>query len=538
MPSLRQLLLDTDAALLRVLAARWELDVSSTRARDMAGALATWLGDPQRAASIVERLSQAERDALRTLIANGGSIGAVVFAQRFGSIRPIGPARLERDQPWRAPISPAEGLWYLGLIFRSFEHTRNGVHEVFVAPEELIPLGALLRARELPQHTLPPLAEPSATLSADAMLADDLCTWLAHLLSPSRVPLTQQLRDSNPDRLTFLQHLARRAQLVRPDQPRLDPPPVLAWLGAPAIDQLRGLFNAWADDPEWNDLYHVTTLIPEETGSWSNDPLAARQALLQHLLAALPQTWHSIDALIEMICQQTPDFARGDFDTWYIRDASTGEYLRGFAFWDRVEGALIHYMLTHPLFWMGVVDLNVERNMFHMTAYGAILLGRSDAAPPTEPVARYRVHADATVHIAAARRYDRFQLARIADPISVGDTYLYRLTPASLARARAQKIDAVRIIKSLRQASQAELPPPVEKALRRWSEKGVEATLERTLLLRVKSEAVIKRLQASPKTRNLIGDVVGPAAVQVSEKNWPKLVSALAELGLLVDVHL
>lgn len=538
MPTLRQLLIDTDAALLRVISTRWEIEVASAKSRDIANAVALWLSDPARAAHIVERLAQPERDALRALIANHGSIGAPAFAQRFGSIRPIGPARLERDQPWRAPVSPAEALWYLGLIYRTFEHTRSGIQEVFVVPEELIPLGALLRARELPQHTLPPLAEPDATLSTDAMLADDLCTWLAHLLSPSRIPLVQQLRDTDPDRLTFLQHVARRAQLVRPDQARLDPMPVLAWLGAPEIDQLRGLFSAWAADPEWNDLYHIASLKPEETGSWSNDPLTARQALLQHLLAALPQTWHRIDALIDMIRQQAPDFARADFDTWYIRDATSGEYLRGFADWDRVEGALIHYILTHPLFWLGVVDLDAEQSLFRLTAHGAILLGRSDATISSEPVARYQVHADATIRVAATRRYDRFQLARIADPISVGDTYLYRLTPASLARAHAQKIDAERISESLKQASRAELPPPVEKALRRWSEKGVEATLERTLLLRVKNEGVIKRLRESPKTRNLIGDVVGPAALQVPEKNWPKLVSALAELGLLVDVHL
>jgi len=538
MRSLRQYLIDTEPALLRVLAARWEVSLDpSARPRDIATSITARLSDPAHALGIVERLTLPECEALRALITNGGSMGASGFAQRFGSIRPIGPARLDRDQPWRAPVSPAEGLWYLGLIYRAFEQRPGGMQEVIVAPAELHPLQALLTAPEIRVEALPPTAAPDAPLSSGAWLADDLCTLLAHLLNPHDLAWKRQLRDPDPERLAFLNHLAQRARLVRPDRRKLDPTPALAWLGAPTLDQLRGLFTAWSDDLAWNDLHHIPTLKLEATGQWRNDPLAARQAILNHLRAALPDTWHPLDALVARIQQHSPDFARSDFDTWYIRDTHTGDYLRGFEAWDKIEGALIRHVITKPLFWMGAVDLGSDA--FKITPMGAVVLG---LPPSTVDVAShdqatpYVVHADATVSVPAARRYDRFQLARVADFVTAGDVYAYRFTPASLARARTQRIDVARIIESLQRASQADVPPPVAKALQRWENKGTEAEVEQAVVLRVKSQAILKSIQSSPKTRGLLGEAIGPAAVKIEEKNRQRLINLLAEMGLLVDV--
>ena len=538
MRSLRQFLIDTEPALLRVIASRWDLNLpAGSKTRDAAAVVASWLGDPAHAVAIVERLTPSEREGLRVLIAGGGSLGASAFAQRFGIIRPVGPARLERDQPWRAPISPAEGLWYLGLIFRAFEQRSGAMQDVIVAPAELHALAALLAAPALPADTLPPVAAPASASSSAAQLADDLCTLLAHLLNPHERSWTRQLRDPDPERLAFLVHLAQRARLVRPDRRRPDPAPALAWLGAPALDQLRGLFIAWSGDDDWNDLEHIPALKIEAGAAWSHDPLAARHAILAHLRAALPEAWHTLDSLVAHIKRQQPDFARAEFDTGYIRDALSGDYLRGFEAWDRVEGELIRRVVTGPLFWMGIVDLG--DSLFRVTPLGATVLGLVGTPPPglAEAASHYVVRADATVSVSASRRLDRFQLARVADFVSAGDVYTYRLTPASLARARAQKIDASRIVESLQRASHAEAPPSVIRAVQRWSSKGKEATIERAIVLQVNSPAIMKTIQSSAKTRGLVGDSLGPTSVKVPEKNWQKLRNALAELGLLVDIE-
>ena len=56
--------------------------------------------------------------------------------------------------------------------------------------------------------------------------------------------------------------------------------------------------------------------------------------------------------------QQQPDFQRpaGDYDSWFLRDQQSGEFLRGFEHWDEVDGALLRYLICGPLHWLGGVD--------------------------------------------------------------------------------------------------------------------------------------------------------------------------------------
>src|SRR5512136_473773 len=160
MRSLRQCLLDTDAVVLRVIAERWSLNPIGLKPRDLVERLEETISSPAQAASILEELPGAEQDALRALLAAGGTLPVANFSQRFGSIRSVGPARLEREQLWRTPISPAENLWYLGLLYRGFEQLPTGaMREVFFAPAELLPLLPLLKA---PDRAITPLEITSA----------------------------------------------------------------------------------------------------------------------------------------------------------------------------------------------------------------------------------------------------------------------------------------------------------------------------------------------------------------------------------------
>ena len=50
----------------------------------------------------------------------------------------------------------------------------------------------------------------------------------------------------------------------------------------------------------------------------------------------------------------------GDYDSWYLRDAESGEYLRGFEHWEQVDGALVYYLITGPLHWLGILHLGAS----------------------------------------------------------------------------------------------------------------------------------------------------------------------------------
>jgi len=555
MRSLRQCLLDTDPVILRVIAARWSLDLTGVKPRDLAEQLETTIGTPARATGVIGDLPLPEQDALRALLTAGGTLPVANFSQRFGSIRSVGPARLEREQLWRAPISPAENLWYLGLLYRGFEQLPSGaMREVFFAPAELLPLLPLLKAPDRSGVPLEICAAPEGIRASGEALADDLCTLLSQLhnnfvrvsgaslrssIDPLRSTLSTQLRDTQATRLEFLLHVAARAHLIKITGQRLRPDPKYStdWLRAPGLDQLRALFEAWRTDPAWNDLQRSNRLQVEKAVALRSDALAVRAAILSVLRAAVPGAWHTFESLFARVKTQSPDFLRTDFETDYLRDAATGEYLRGFAHWDQVEGMLFHYVLTGPLFWLGLIETDAGATAFSLTMRGAKLLGLAQESIEVADIDRgFVVRANATIHVSPARRYDRFQLARVADLIAaVGDEYRYRLTPSSLTRANSQKITTEKVLAFLAQSADHDFPPTLTKALQRWAAKGTEVKVTRAVIVQVKDAAILKRLQESPRTRSIPIEVLGPTAARINEKDWPKLVALLAEAGVLVD---
>ncbi|MEA3338528.1 MAG: helicase-associated domain-containing protein [Chloroflexota bacterium] len=570
MRSLHQCLLDADLPHLRAMARFWDLDLPSGRQRDAAAQLAEAMSAPETIASACEALPDDQRRALETLLASGGRMPLRVFAREWGEIRTMGPGRMEREQPWREPISPAEGLWYSGLISRAFEQGAEGAYEaVFIPPELRAHLPT--PAAPSPAIALEPAPEPTETRSSGDALLDDACTLLAYLQNERLRPdpggdwparhearLSRRLRDPDPARLAFLRHLVQHIGWLKATQsgrPRPDPEPVTAWLQSPIGEQRNALAQAWRDDVAWNDLFHTPTLRPEDTGAWRNDPLLAREAILRGLKTCAPDTWYALGDFVAAIKQTDPDFQRpdGDYTTWYIRDAISGAYLSGFESWEAVEGALISYIVAGPLHWLGLTDLDScllppatcsPSATFRLTPAGAAFLGLTEPTPEPDP-APLTLRSDFTVQSPPARRYERFQLSRVADWASsphVGgterdnDSFIYRLTPTSLERARRQGIPVARVLEFLAEVTGAPVPRFVEAALTRCDARGAEAQIERAMLLRLASEELMTQVASSPPTRALIHEQIGPTAALVRKRDWPRLIVALGEMGLLPDV--
>jgi len=544
---------------LRAIARFWGVELTTSRHRDVADGLGQEMVTPEAITSAWDTLPDIQRQALEALLASEGRMPLRVFARQWGEIRTMGPGRTEREQPWREPVSPAEGLWYTGFIARAFEQGPEGSYEVVFIPPEL-QAGLPAPSVSPPAITLDPAPEPAVVRSASDALLDDACEYLAYVqnepLRPSpegnwparhETRLVHRLRDPNPERLRFLRHLARHLGWLRViDSGRLrpDPGPVTAWLQSPTHRQRTSLAQAWREDPTWNDLFHVPTLHPEDTGAWRNDPLLAREAILRHLQACIPGTWYTLSGFVAAIKETDPDFQRpdGDYASWYIRDAATGAYLSDFESWDAVEGALVRYIVTRPLAWLGLTDLGAEgtpgsprAHVFRLTAAGAAYLGLAEAPAEPEP-GPMTLRPDFTVLVPPARRYERFQLARVADWARSGDPFVYRLTPTSLKRARRQGISVTRAIEFLGQASGGPVSHFVETALTRWDARGAEVRLEQVALLRVSDEELMKQITSLPRTRRFIGEQVGPTAAVVQRRDWTRLITALGEMGLLTDV--
>jgi hypothetical protein len=138
--------------------------------------------------------------------------------------------------------------------------------------------------------------------------------------------------------------------------------------------------------------------------------------------------------------------------------------------------------------------------------------------------------------VSGAARYERFQLARVADWLQSGDPFIYRLTPASLERARQQGISVTRVLAFLGDLIRAPVPGTIEAALTRWDARGTEASLEREVVLRIASEELMDQVTASQPLKRLILERIGPAAATVRERDRERVIRALGDMGLLPQV--
>lgn len=547
MHSLVQALTDHDLVILRVIGEWWELDLigvdKTACVRQLAERLAV-LDILQE----VQFLGPEEAAAVLDLANHNGRIPVAAFEREHGEVRMMGPAALEREEPWFDPISPAEALWYRGFLYRGFAETAEGVIEFFFLPDEFIaqfpePEKPQKIAKAAAEFALKPVNQPEKWETAVTHAVDDLTTLLALAQSTSlQSDKLDQLDDLllNPDhhRRSLLINLAREMGMVREADAGIRPTKTaVSWLQKSREAQLRDLADAWTNSG-WNDLCHTPGLACEGE-HWHNDPLLARTGLLD----ALPTTddWYSIADLSQSIKTNDPDFQRpdGNYETWYVRDVVTDVYLTGIENWDLVEGRVLAFLIQGPLFWLGLADTAVSGGKALYRLTDRALEWLENVSVVTKEVRVPIVVQDDATIIAPhnADRYFRFQVARIseAEPVQVNRPYQYRITPSSLASAKEQGIAVDRILQFLQESSERPLPLSTKRGIERWSERGVEAKLETMMILRVREAGILETLRSNPKTRDYIGQSMGDLAAAVRMDHWEDLRTAAAQLGLLLD---
>ncbi len=578
MKNLHQSLIDYDLRLLEAIAACRGVPLTTLSKNEVVAALVESLLSPTETAIMLDSLSQAETEALHRLLAKNGQIEEPRFTRQYGVIRSMGAARLNREKPWQNPANPAEGLWYKGFIFKTFQLTPQGNVEIIYLPTDLLAiLRTLLDTEEQaaapadfaePEETGPAIApQPTYVRSGQGRLRESMFSLLAYLQThPIRLQNKDQLSREdktalagclpppfiatfNPGaELDFLLHLGRRADLLTTKYGRLRPEreATRAWLQATDIEQERLLRDTWRADPTWNDLWHVPGLVPQATG-WENSPLLARSKILAHLAQASAQVaadaWLSLADFVTGIKRLDPDFQRpnGDYDSWYIYDEE-GRSLMGFEHWDQVEGGLIRYLLTHILPLLGVLDLGLSTEdsapvSFKITPSGQLFL-TGQAPPPTERRTLFlRVNNNFRIEVPRrASLYDRFQLTRFAElERREENRTIYQVTQASVGRALRNGVSADQIVAFLARASNNRTPLKMVETLRVWGRRQGTAHLERATLLRLEADYLVEEIRQHPLLRPLLGEVIGPTTILVPEENVREVRRLLNQLGYLGD---
>jgi len=557
MPDLNQSLQGRDLGNLRIIAELWGVDFSAPDARVGMQRIAPLLLQQENLDEALSTLPNEALKALNELVRSGGRIPWAAFTRRYGELREMGPGRRDRERPYADDATSAcEALWYRALIGRSFFDDTGGPQEYAYIPDDILELLPLVETPAAPPLGRPAsAAERSRLLPATAVLLDDACTMLAGLragLSPDDIePLLRCGKTSPATPLTAeaLIELLKAAELLNQHNEPI-PEPTRLFLEAAPGQALVMLFEAWLRSVVYNELRLVPGLVLE--GQWKNDPLQTRKAVLDFLFTvpgslkydatASERPFWSLGAFISSVYQSHPDFQRpaGDYDSWYIRDAASGEFLRGFAHWEAVDGALLRFFITGPLHWLGVLDLagaenNTALGAFRFSAYAVDLLNFQPASGLVAGEEPPSVRSDGRIRILPQARRDlRYQAARFCEWQGFSDGfYRYRITPASLERARSQGLRADHLLTLLSKHTK-NLPPALVTAIKRWDSHGSLARIEKVVLLRVKNPELIAALRATPAAR-FLGESLGTAAVIIKGGAWEKVASALAELGYLSE---
>lgn len=539
MPDLSYCLRTHDLGFMKIVADFWGVNLSAPDAKTALPMLVQAMKDPALVLEIVESLPLGARDALDDVVIHSGWIPWSRFIRTHGELREVGPGRRDREKPYRDPISAVEVLWYRGLIGRDFLRREDQLQECAYIPDdllELMPAVAPSGPEPLGRGASP--GETAVIQCVTDRVLDHTCSLLAalRLEDPQRSPIIESWQP--PFHIVYallaaMKLITSSEQLVAED--------VRPFLEMPRGEAMSWLFSRWWEASLFNELRLMPGILFD--GAWRNHPAATRANVLALLSEVPVGTWWHIDSFIQSVFQREPDFQRpsGDFDTWLIRDKETGESLQGFQHWCAVEGALLRFMITGPMHWLGLLDLAYpaecrEASAFRFSGWSEnLLLGKPVEGLPAEDAL---VSAYSDGHLEVPRlvpRIARYQISRFCLWEAEDESgYIYQLSPASLSAAAEQGLKIIHLEKLLKRYGKTP-PPSLTQALQRWEYGGGQVRIHPAVILRVASPKILQELRESPAGR-FIGDPLGPASATITPGAELKIAAALARLGYLSDL--
>ena len=539
MPTLKATLAKYDLDFLQRIARGWQIEISERDVESARKDLLAQISDPGVCRKQIERLPAPVRAAWEKLGKHGGRQNWAEFSRLNGEIRAMGPARREREEPDLHPASTSEVLWYSGLIGKAFLKGSGDPVEYAFIPDDW--LGLFPPREVLPEPAVRPAVSqsPRYIQRAGAVVLDHL----ADILAASRVkrPIPAEIFSAWQMNPTFLMELLRAANLLDPlGNP--DPDLLKQFFSLKRGAAMHRLFDAWQTSRDINELRLLETLTLE--GSWENDPLKPRQALIQTLRELPPGTWWSVSSLISLIKDNHPDIQRtaGEYDSWFIRDAQTGLSLRGFANWDQVEGNLLYFLLAGPLHWLGVINLprggTLERSTaFQLDTCFSVLLKGEIPTIEEQETGRVKVKDTTRLHVPAGTPLSlHYQIGRFGElKFATPTETVYQLTVHSLQTAADQGLQITSLIQLLDREQVQEIPSSLRLLGQRWQKKGVEADLARVALLRFKEAETCATFVHSAGERFSF-ELLNPTTILIRPAQQEAILKFLSERGILVEV--
>jgi hypothetical protein len=354
-------------------------------------------------------------------------------------------------------------------------------------------------------------------------------------VSPPGAAAMEQVRtESDVPHLLFIRLLLMKLGLLSERRGTLFAASAESFFSLPLVERARRCYHAWLDTAFWNELAYTSNIIlrpgPAPLDSAHEEVVHSRMQVMERLLAEVVGEWHKFSTFISRTRLYTPYLLfprqRGTRAERYT--AGNNPYNWDFRLrrgwltprdgWYLVEGGFIHAIITGPLHWLGLVNLDADHpDAFRMVPDLALITsetlldmhepgwGRLVVQPNFEVIALAPVSEALLLHL--DRFAERIRLELIAQ---------YRLTRASITHAIQSGLQVEMIQRILEQAAGGPIPQNVQYSLIEWERQARRIELWKGVtLLEVDDVTLLDQLLADVETRNFFGRRLAPQLVEV-----------------------
>jgi Helicase conserved C-terminal domain len=359
--------------------------------------------------------------------------------------------------------------------------------------------------------------------------------------SPPGASAMEQVRtESDVPHLLFIRLLLMKLGLLSERRGALFATPAESFFSLPLVERSRRCYHAWLDTSFWNELAYTSNIIlrpgPAPLDPAHEEVIHSRKQVMERLLAENVGEWHEFSTLISRTRLYTPYllFPRQSGTRAERYTAGNNPYNWDFRLrrgwltpregWYLVEGGFIRALISGPLYWLGLANLDADHpDAFRLVPDFALITSETllDIQEPSwgrlvvQP--NFEVIALAPVSEALLIQLDRFAERNRLEHIAQ-----YRLTRASVTHAIQSGLQAETIQRILEQAAGGSIPQNVQYSLIEWQRQARRIELWRGVtLLEVDDATLLDQLLADMGTRNLFGRRLAPLLVEVLTDQLP-----------------
>lgn len=361
------------------------------------------------------------------------------------------------------------------------------------------------------------------------------------------VSLEQARTESDFPRLLFIRQLLQQLGLLQVHNTVIQAQPAQAFFSLPLWERVRRCFRLWLESSFWNELAYLPDVVvrpaPTPLEAAHEETIRARQTVVERLFFEPCGQWQPMIVFIARTKLYAPYllFPRqyGPRTDRYINGnnpyGADFRLRRGWLThregWYMVEGGFIRSVLTGPLAWLGLVEVERDpypnRFLVHPTAQ---VIADDRVEPPTdEGQGRLIVQPNfELVVLAPVSESLLISLDRFAERVSLELIAQYRLSKASVTRAVQMGMQAETIVEELARAAGSEIPQNVRYSIMEWERQARRVELwQKVVLVEVDDAALLDELFARAETRQLLRRRLAPLLAEVEPQHLDTLQTLL-----------